>query len=83
MRLLRNDVLLQPLAQRKQSEGGILLPQQYQDDRKQWRVVAVSPKVSEVQPGDKVLVDAYACSNNHTLEDGRVIVDAGKILMKW
>lgn len=83
MRLLKNNVLLQPLALPKQSPGAIVYPQNYRDDHKQWVVVATSPKVSQVIPGDKVLLDAYATPNNVLLEDGRVIVDAGRILMKW
>lgn len=83
MRLLKKNVLLRPMTKRIQSAGGILLPQDYQDDRKQWVVDAVSPNVINVTPGDRVLLDAYATPNNVLLEDGRVIVDAERILMKW
>lgn len=95
MKLIGNTVLLEKLPQRKSSAGGITLPQQYQDDEKQWRVVAVGPGRTvrkkgkpdvvipiEVEPGDYVLAEV-GFANKAALENGQLIVDADQVLMKW
>jgi co-chaperonin GroES (HSP10) len=96
MRLLGNSVLIAPIPQAQQSEGGIYFDMTRQDDQKQWlvlqtgwgsfRVKKGKPPVYlpiEVWPGDRVLVDMSLGAK--ALEDGshRRIVDASQILAKW
>jgi chaperonin GroES len=98
LKLLRNTVLLQPLPPKTVSDGGVHLAMQYQDDRKQWRVLAVGPGrrlktglvlPPEVQPGDRVLYNPDL-GNRYAFSDrdrehypGCVIADADRIEMKW
>ena len=96
IRVQRNLVLLEPLKKRDRSPGGIFYDMPRRDDEKQWRVLACGPGKTvrnprtkrthfdpmEVQPGDRVLVEV-ALGNKLVFPDGRRIVDAGQILMKW
>jgi co-chaperonin GroES (HSP10) len=84
MRLLGNRVLLQQLPQASASHGGILLPGQYQDDRMQWRILAIGQgkKVpSELQVGDCVLTPLY--TDHVTLDDGTKIVGVEQLIAFW
>lgn len=92
--LLGNRVLLKPLPKPVQSAGGILIPQQYQDDSKLYEVVAVGPgewrknkkkkmvfHPMEVKPGDKVLAELY--HDHLILDDGTRIARADYIMAVW
>lgn len=90
MKLLGNRVLLEPLPLKVFSPGGILFTQIWQDDEKQYRVLAVGPgrKLKngtvvppEVKPGDYVLAELYG--EHIKLPDGRRIIDAKDILAVW
>ena len=90
MRLLGNTIHIAPLKKTLKSIGGILLPEAYQDDEKQYVVLSVGQgrKLKngtrvpiEVEPGDRVLVDCDYGSV--TLPDGTKIVGAPQILAKW
>lgn len=93
-KLLGNRVLLKPLAKPVQSAGGILIPQQYQDDSKLYEVLAVGPgewvrnkkkklvfQPMQVKPGDKVLAELY--HDHFIMEDGSRIARADYIQMVW
>lgn len=91
-------MLIQKIPQRTQSPSGILFcpKPDFLDDEKQWRVIAVGwGKIVtnkrtkqkhhvpiEVVPGDRVLVDTAKIGVIH-LDDGRALVDADTIEMKW
>lgn len=90
MKLLGNRVHLQLLPPTLQSAGGIHYAQSFQDDKMQFRVLAVGSgrKLKngtvlpiEVQPGDYVLAPLY---HEHTiLPDGSRIVDAKELIAVW
>ena len=91
MRLLGNRLLLRPLAQKKESAGGILLPQQYQDNEKCYEVLAVGPgkrlkdgsvRAPEIRVGDRILTNLYH-GQLHTFENGDIILDASQVEMIW
>lgn len=91
MKLLGNTVLLEPLPTAKKSSGGIFLCSRYQDDRMQWKVVAVGPGrrlkngtmlPPECKPGDLCLCQADS-GNRYKFPDGSVIVNASQIEMIW
>jgi co-chaperonin GroES (HSP10) len=82
-----SDVLVGPLPKPAVSEGGIAIPQNYQDDRKTYRILAIgeSPTVdSEIVVGRRCLLDPGILGVRH-LEDGtgRLIVKADRILAVW
>lgn len=54
LRPLGSNVVVEPLEVRR-SPGGIVTPEQYLPDTSEWRVVAVGPKVTDMQPGQRVL----------------------------
>lgn len=90
IRMTGNHVLLEPLPKPTASTGGILLAMAQNDDRKQWRVVAVGPGrktkkgvlvAPEVAPGDRVVAELF--QDHLTLPDGSVVADASNIVAKW
>jgi co-chaperonin GroES (HSP10) len=81
IRLTKNRVLLLRLPKATQSPGGIHFPMQFNDDEKVWWVGGVSPKVTEIALGDRVLVDFT--SGFTVLPDDSRLVDASQLLMKW
>lgn len=97
MKILGNRVLLEPIKPRRISASGILLPEKpaFMYDAEQWRVVSVGPgklvrrkkaaywKTPEVSVGDRVLVNVSISGDIKHLDDGRVVVDADLIQMKW
>ena len=84
MRLLGDRLLLAPLPDRVQSEGGIILPQgQVGDVRYFWKVEAIGEKPNpDLVVGDTVVTPLYF--DHVTLEDGtgRKIVKADQIIAK-
>jgi len=92
---LGNTVLIGPLMHRTVSEGGIHLVDRYQDDAKQWVVLAVGPGYRtkkgtlvspEIKVGDRVLFNPQLPDGiRHVFEDGSrwTIVDASRIEMVW
>lgn len=89
IKLLRNQVLLQPLPQAKGTRF-IYYPQQYQDDVMRYKVVAVGPGrrtkkgvliPPEVEPGDFVIAPLYL--THILLSDGKKIADADQLLLRW
>lgn len=84
---LGNDVLVGPLPKLTKSEGGILFADAYQDDRKQYRILALGsgPRIDpEIQVGRRCLLDPGVLGIKH-IEDGtgRLLVRADRILMVW
>jgi len=97
MKLLGNNVLVEPLPQKKMSVGGIVFMERYRDDEMQWRVLAAGPGrlvrkkgkpdvfiPVEVEPCDHVLTPMVH-GNRLAFEDGskRLIIDADEIIAKW
>lgn len=86
MKLLGNRILVEPLVKKETSHGGVVMPQQYNDDQMQYRVVAVGPGKNgvplEVQPGDCVLCNVWV-KGDYVLPDGKRIMDVDNVLMKW
>lgn len=93
LKLLGNSVLLGPIPQEQQSPGGVHYAPNFQDDRKRYRVVAVGPGrrtkrgvlvPPECAPGDNCIVE-MDLAGSRPIEDGtgRVVVDAGSILITW
>lgn len=92
MRILGNRILIAPLPAPTTSANGLHLPVNYNDPRsaQQYRVEAVGPGrrlktgvtiPPEVMVGDYVLAPLH--HDHITLDDGRKIVDASEILMRW
>lgn len=81
IRPTRDNVLLSAIPPKPVSAGGIHLVEQYNDDRMQWIVDAVGPKVTEVVPGDRVLTPLYF--DHVTLADGRKLVSQKQLIMRW
>lgn len=91
MRILGNRLLVRPLAQKQKSDGGILLPQQYQDNEKCFEVLAVGPgkrlkngtvRAPEAKVGDRLLTNLYH-GQLHTFPNGDMIIDADTVEMVW
>jgi chaperonin GroES len=91
MKLLGHTLHVAPLEQKQRSNGGIHLPQQYQDDRKRFRVLAVGQgrklkdgtrAQMEVRPGDCILANLYR-GQRHTFDDGSMIIDAAEAILVW
>lgn len=59
LRPLSDKVLVRPIAADAQTKGGIVLPSIAQSERSVGLVVSVGPKVSEVNPGQKVLFTRF------------------------
>jgi co-chaperonin GroES (HSP10) len=78
---LANNILISPLPVATVTSGGIHLVDRYNDDRMQWKVEAVGPKVQEIVPGDCVLTPLHF--DHLTLDDGRKVVNASQVLMVW
>lgn len=79
LNLLGNRVVLQPL-RRQTTDGGILIVDRYNDERQQWRVLQVGPKVDpSIVPGAQV-VSVQSFEPDHEWTDGVIIADARHIL---
>lgn len=78
---LRDQMLLVQIPPKMTTNGGILLVDQYQDDRMQWIVVAAGPKCKYVQAGDKILTPLYF--DHVTLDDGSKLVSETQAIMRW
>lgn len=77
-----NKVLCGQLFPTLRLRSGIHLVDRYQDDRKQFQVIAVGPKVkADVIAGDRVLVEMMG-HDRFKLEDGseRWLIDAREIV---
>lgn len=61
MKLLGNRILVKPEPQQKQTSGGIMLAEAYNDNQMYYRVVAVGTKVTEplLKPGARIITHAY------------------------
>lgn len=86
MRILGNRVLLEPLPNRTVSDGGIHFAMPWQDDKMQYRVLALGTgkKVPpEIEVGNFVLTPLYF--DHFTLEDGtgRKIVGVEQLVAVW
>lgn len=83
---LGNNVLASRIEPPKVSPGGIhfIDNDNYRDDKMQWRVLAVGPKVQELQAGDRILTPMYY-GNKLVLEDGteRHIIGAEQVIAFW
>lgn len=79
-------MLVSVIMPKLKTDGGIHLVDNHnwQDDRRQYRVLAIGPKVKEIVPGDHVLCPLYV-GNPIILEDGtqRWIMDAGQAIAVW
>lgn len=95
MKVLGNNVLIQPLPKQLVSPGGIHTLERYYADEKQWIVRAVGPGrvvrkkgkpdvliAIELQPGDRVITNMYG-GNKLVLPDGCVIIEADELIAKW
>lgn len=82
IRLLGNRLHVRRLAPATISAGGIHIPGQYQDDRTQYQVLGVGPKVQEINPGDCVMAMNYH-GNLVDLGDGTAILDAKEAIAVW
>lgn len=91
MKLLGNRVLLTPASRPMMSPGGVLYDMSRNDDRMQWFVLLVGPGrrlkggttlMPEVRPGDKCLFNP-GMGVLYDFDDGRIIVDAEQIQMRW
>lgn len=89
-KLFGNRVLLEPISPRTVTDSGIHLVERYQDDRMQYRVLAVGPGrkgkkgaviAPEVQPGQRCLIP-YIQDCVH-LPDGTVVAYADQIQAVW
>lgn len=75
-----SHVLVDPLPPEQKTTGGILLAPQYEQPSNYGRVLSFGPKVTELQPGDKVV---YSWINGREIEhDGKLLrlLDIGNIL---
>ncbi len=86
LKILGNRLLLEPLPKKTHSDGGILLAQAYQDDRSQYRVLALGtgPKIPpEVRVGDCVMTPLTY--DYFTFEDGsgRIIANVDQLIAVW
>lgn len=83
---LGNLMLVSNIMPKLVSPGGIhFVPNaNWQDDRRQYRVLAIGPKVKEIAVGDHVLCPNYTGSPV-ILEDGteRWIFDANQAIAVW
>ncbi len=74
----RNLLLVSQMQKATVSSGGITLLTHFNDDRMQWRVEAVGPKVREVQVGDHIITPMnYGFVK---LDDGRAFIPEGDVL---
>jgi len=94
IRMLRNNLLLEPLPENTKSDGGIHLPGGQTGDLKMyWKVLAVGEgmpnkygghdPILEISVGDTVITPLHF--SHHTMEDGtgRKIVSADQIIGKF
>lgn len=97
LRLVGNNVMLQPLPPKLRSEGGLHLPphEKWRDDRMQYRVIAVGPGrivrkkgkpdvhiPIDLEPGDHVLTPQIHGNKFHA-DSGTIIIEADEIIAKW
>ena len=83
MRPLGRRLIVEPLALHPNSVGKIVLPANYNDGASvgQFRVLAVGPRVTDLAPGDRCLIDLQG---DHTiLEDGTRIVRDRQVILSW
>ena len=92
MKPLGNSVLLAPLPRKQKSDRGIWFDMTRQDDRLQYRVLAVGPGrrlrtglilPPEVRQGDACLCNPDGLGVKHKFDDGRILVDACIIELIW
>jgi chaperonin GroES len=90
MRLLGNRLLVEPV-RRTQTESGIHIPEQYNDDRMQWKVLAVGTGRTtktgalvpiEIPVGAHILTPMYH-GDHYAFDDGRKIIDADEVMAVW
>lgn len=85
IRLLGETVHVAPLTPGFVSQGGIVRPEAYQDDRTQYRVLGVSAKAAtkypDIRPGQNCLVPHL--SDSKMLSDGTVLINANQLWAVW
>ena len=74
-------VLLKPIKAVEKTSGGIYIPEDAQEKKKEGIVVAVG-KVQDIQPGDKVLYGGYSNEEFQIENETYLIVEAKDILAK-
>ena len=76
---LGNKVHLKPNPLPNITRSGLILPELDPKDCRTFHVLAVGPKVKEIEPGDNVLAPLYF--DSMTLDDGTKITDAKQVAM--
>ena len=72
-----------PLPKPAMTDGGIVLLEHYNDDRKQYRVLGAGPKVNpEIVPGCCVLANLYS-DTKYQFEDGSLIIHDSQCVAVW
>lgn len=79
LRLVRNQVHLKPFPLPSITASGLHLPPPDPQDCRTFKVLAVGPKVKEIEAGDNVMAPLYY--SHYTMEDGTKLVDASQIQM--
>ncbi len=73
-RVLGKRLLVERLP-RESFAGAFHIPERYKSEQLMHRVLAVGPKVSDVAPGNHVLIDQYAMQGRAELGGDRFIID--------
>lgn len=83
---LADKILVSHIKMPTKTESGLHLPEDanYRDDRMQYRVLAVGPKVTSLQVGDRILCPLYT-GEPILIEDGieRFIMRERDAIMFW
>ena len=84
MKILGNNVLLQPLIQSHKSTGGIFYSPNHEGDTTQFVIRAVGSGVKDpaLVPGVRCLCHAHR-GNKHRFDDGSIVMPADQIEMVW
>ena len=78
---LNDRVILRQFVEAATSDGGIVLPEQSRKKLPEAEVIAVGPKVEQVQVGDRVIFNTYSTNVLPSEEGDLVIVDEADILV--
>lgn len=85
IRLIGLSVHVYPLSPLTTTGSGIEIPERYREDRKQFRVLGVSPKTAEkypeIQPGQMAFIPWV--QDSKTFPDGTMIVKPDQIHAVW
>ena len=78
-----NKVVLLPLRRERLNANGLVaIPDKYQPENRQWMVLEIGPKVTDLQRGDCVLTPGVF-ESYHTWTDGVVICESDRLLAVW